>query len=111
MAVRFARGTVRTRRRIRDFLRSARQRDEASRPRDVIVYYIGHGFFDDQKSYFLALHSLRPDAPGLELSFQVAAARDQVGGAPRAEISDPGRLLFRRRSREWMSPNADAQGS
>jgi len=56
--------------RIRDFLRSARQRDEASRPRDVIVYYIGHGFFDDQKSYFLALHSLRPDAPDSSYRFK-----------------------------------------
>jgi len=95
--------------RIRDFLRSARQRDEASRPRDVIVYYIGHGFFDDQKSYFLALHSLRPDAPDSSYRFKSLqlAIKSEARHARKYLILDA--CYSGAASREWMSPNADAQ--
>jgi hypothetical protein len=94
---------------IRDFLRSASQRDEASRPRDVIVYYIGHGFFDDQRSYFLALHSLRPDAPDSSYRFKTLqlAIKSEARHARKYLILDA--CYSGAASREWMSPNADAQ--
>ena len=95
--------------RIRDFLRSAGHRDEASRPRDVIVYYIGHGFFDDQKSYFLALHGLRPDAPDSNYRFKALqlAIKSEARHARKYLILDA--CYSGAASGEWMSPNADAQ--
>ena len=89
--------------RIRDFLRSAGHRDEASRPRDVIVHHIGHGFFDDQKSSSLALHGLRPDAPDSNYRFKALQLAIK-SEARHAEISDPGRVLFRRRERRVDEP-------
>jgi Caspase domain len=37
------------------FLKQAMAQSEQSRPRNVIVYYIGHGFFGDDRAYFLAV--------------------------------------------------------
>jgi hypothetical protein len=95
--------------RIRDFLRVASHRDESRRPRDVIVYYIGHGFFDEQKSYFLALQSLRPDAPDSNYRFQALqrAIKSEARHARKYLILDA--CYSGAASREWMSLNADAQ--
>lgn len=95
--------------RIRDFLRAASQRDETCRPRDVIVYYIGHGFFDDQKSYFLALHALRPDAPDSNYRFKALqrTIKSEARHARKYLILDA--CYSGAASREWMSTNAGAQ--
>ena len=50
--------------RIRDFLREG-----AAVCKDVIVYYIGHGSFDD-KEYLLSLHDSRQDAPDTRYRFK-----------------------------------------
>ena len=48
-------------RRIRDFLRAAGSAAPSGRALDVIVYYIGHGSFE-QNEYLLSLHDSEPDA-------------------------------------------------
>ena len=94
---------------VRDFLQLATRRDETRLPRDVIVYYIGHGFFDDQKSYFLALHNLRPDAPDSNYRFKALqlAIKAEARHARKYLILDA--CYSGAASREWMSPMADAQ--
>ncbi|MBN3753692.1 hypothetical protein G3N95_12140 [Paraburkholderia sp. Tr-20389] len=52
------------------FLQSAMRKPEDCRPLDVIVYYVGHGFFGDRRDYYLALRSLKPDAPEYSYRFQ-----------------------------------------
>jgi hypothetical protein len=95
--------------RIRDFLHSAGNRDEANRPRDVIVYYIGHGFFDDEKAYFLALHNLRLDAPDSNYRFKTLqlGIKSEARHARKYLILDA--CYSGAASAEWMSPNAEAQ--
>ena len=50
--------------RVREFLHAG-----AGRCKDVIVYYIGHGSFDD-KEYLLSLHDSRRDAPDTRYRFK-----------------------------------------
>lgn len=52
------------------FLRDALARPEPDGPRDVIVYYVGHGFFGDDRSYHLAAWSLKTGAPEYHIVFE-----------------------------------------
>jgi tetratricopeptide (TPR) repeat protein len=52
------------------FLSAASQRPEHERPLDVVVYFVGHGFFDDEKHYYLATPGYRPNAPEYSYSFR-----------------------------------------
>ncbi len=57
--------------RIEKFLDQTTTRPEPERPRDIIVYYVGHGFFrDDDRAYFLAAKSLKKDAPEFSYRFR-----------------------------------------
>jgi hypothetical protein len=56
--------------RVDTFLRIATERPEAQRPLDVIIVFIGHGFFDDRRSYYLATSSYRAIAPEYSYSFR-----------------------------------------
>ena len=56
---------------IEAFLRSAMQGPEEQRPLDVIIVFIGHGFFDDSRSYHLATPSFKPGAPEYSYRFKL----------------------------------------
>ncbi len=55
---------------IAEFLGSAMQRPENQRPLDVIIVFIGHGFFDESRSYYLATSSFKIGAPEYSYSFK-----------------------------------------
>lgn len=55
---------------VEGFLKLAMQRPPEQQPLDVIVYYVGHGFFGDKKDYHLATRSLKRDAPEYSYRFQ-----------------------------------------
>lgn len=55
---------------IEEFLRSAMQRPEDQRPLDVIIIFIGHGFFDESRSYHLATPSFKVGAPEYSYRFK-----------------------------------------
>jgi len=92
--------------RIRDFLRLERN---GQRPRDVIVYYVGHGFFDEQKAYFLALQSLRPDAPDSSYRFRALqlAVKTEARHARKYLILDA--CFSGAANHELMGVNAETQ--
>ena len=95
--------------RLREFLSAAAQRPEPHRPRDLIVYYVGHGFFDDQKAYFLALQNMRPDAPDSNYRFRALqrTIRMEARHARKYVILDA--CFSGAANREWMSPNVEAK--
>lgn len=94
--------------RISEFLASAARSPVAQHPWNVIVYYIGHGFFDDQRSYFLALRSLRPDAPDSSYRFRALqrTIKSRARHARKFLILDA--CYSGAASREFMSPNPEA---
>lgn len=55
---------------IETFLRSAMQGPEEQRPLDVIIVFVGHGFFDDSRNYYLATPSFKPGAPEYSYRFR-----------------------------------------
>ena len=57
--------------RIEAFLKGAAARQEDERPLDVIVCFVGHGFFDEDKYYYLATPSFRPGAPEYSYRFRL----------------------------------------
>lgn len=68
--------------RIEEFLGAAMERSEEERPLDVIVYYVGHGFFGgetifgDQRLYYLATRNFKPDKD--ERSFRFKSLQQTV---------------------------------
>jgi hypothetical protein len=56
---------------IEEFLSAAVKLPQNERPLDVIVYFIGHGFFDDSRSYHLAIPSFKPGAPEYSYRFRL----------------------------------------
>jgi hypothetical protein len=67
---------------IESFLHDAVARLESERPHDLIVYYVGHGFFGDDRSYHLAAGSLKKGAP--EYSYRFRALQRTVKQEARA---------------------------
>lgn len=49
------------------------------RPRDLIIYYVGHGLFDDKRMYCLALRRTRVENVGVS-SIRVADLASSLGG-------------------------------
>jgi Caspase domain len=62
--------------RIESFLHDAAARPKPEQPHDVIVYYVGHGFFGDDRAYHLAARSLKKGAP--EYSYRFRALQRTV---------------------------------
>jgi hypothetical protein len=56
---------------IEAFLRGAMQGPEEQRPLDVIIVFIGHGFFDDSRRYYLAVPSFKPGAAEYSYAFRL----------------------------------------
>jgi hypothetical protein len=56
---------------IESFLRAATRATEEQRPLDVIIIFIGHGFFDESRSYHLATSSFKPGAPEYSYGFRL----------------------------------------
>lgn len=55
---------------IEAFLHRAMQAPKEQAARDVIVIFIGHGFFDDSRNYYLATPSFKPGSPEYSYSFK-----------------------------------------
>ena len=55
---------------VESFISAAMQRPPEQRPLDVIIYYVGHGFFGDDKGYYLATRSLKRDHPEYSYRFK-----------------------------------------
>ena len=75
---------------IETFLREAMQRPEEQRPQDVIIVFIGHGFFDDSRSYYLATPSFKPGAPEYSYRFKLLqrTVKDQMRFARKFYLLD-----------------------
>lgn len=56
---------------VEQFLRHANSAGDPQRPLDAIVVFIGHGFFDEDRSYHLATPSFKPGAPEYSYSFKL----------------------------------------
>ena len=75
---------------IETFLREAMQRPGEQRPLDVIIVFIGHGFFDDSRSYYLATPSFKPGAPEYSYRFKLLqrTVKDQMRFARKFYLLD-----------------------
>lgn len=53
------------------FLRRAMQVQEGQRPLDIIIVFIGHGFFDNNRDYYLATPTFKADTPEYSFRFKL----------------------------------------
>jgi hypothetical protein len=94
---------------IEEFLRSAMQGSEEQRPLDVIIIFVGHGFFDDSRSYHLATPSFKRGAPEYSYSFKLLqrTVREQMRFARKFYLLDA--CYSASAARELMSSEPVAQ--
>lgn len=94
---------------IEAFLCSAMHGTDEQRPMDVIIVFIGHGFFDDSRSYHLATPSFKPGAPEYSYRFKFLqrTVREQMRFARKFYLLDA--CYSASAARELMSSEPVAQ--
>jgi len=56
---------------LESFLDRAMSKPDDERPQDIIVSFVGHGFFDDENHYYLAINNFNPRAPEYSYRFKL----------------------------------------
>jgi len=76
--------------RIEEFLRSALARPAPERPRDAIIYYVGHGFPGDDRSYHLATRTTKRNAQEFSYRFRALqrTVKQHAGGLRKYYLID-----------------------